>query len=135
AGVLQGIPSRHGTSMTRYFCIALAAILESVLSAHAQDKKDPPKTFTNGIGMKFVWIPAGTFVMGSPKDGEGRELFRTNEAQHKVTLSKGCFMGVHTVTQEQWKKVIGDNTSRFKGAENLPVENVSWVDCQNFIKK
>ena len=35
---------------------------------HAQKKKDPPKNFTNSIGMKFVWIPPGTFMMGSPKE-------------------------------------------------------------------
>jgi formylglycine-generating enzyme required for sulfatase activity len=121
--------------MTRYLCIVLPAILESVFSFHVEDKKDPPKTFTNSIGMKFVWIPPGSFIMGSPKGEEGRELLRTNEAQHKVTLSKGFFMGVHTVTQEQWKKVMGKNPSRFKGTQNLPVENVSWLDCQDFIKE
>jgi formylglycine-generating enzyme required for sulfatase activity len=44
-------------------------------------------------------------------------------------------MGVFTVTQEQWQEVMGKNPSRFKGEKNLPVENVSWDDCQDFIKK
>jgi sulfatase modifying factor 1 len=44
-------------------------------------------------------------------------------------------MGVYTVTQEQWKKVMGSNPSWFKGEKNLPVEQVSWGDCQKFIKK
>src|SRR5208283_815467 len=58
-----------------------------------------------------------------------------NETQHKVSLTKGFYMGVYTVTQEQWQTVMGNNPSRFKGEKNLPVEQVSWDDCQDFIKK
>jgi sulfatase modifying factor 1 len=82
--------------------------------------------------MKFVWIPPGTFMMGSPKEEKDREA---HETQHKVTLSRGFYMGVYTVTQEQWKEVMGNNPSYFKGVKNLPVEMVSWDDCQEFIKK
>ena len=93
---------------------------------------NPPKNFTNGIGMKFVWIPPGTFLMGSPKEEKERE---DNETQHKVTLTKGFYMGVYTVTQEEWQEVMGNNFSKFKGEKNLPVEQVSWNDCQEFVKK
>jgi formylglycine-generating enzyme required for sulfatase activity len=44
-------------------------------------------------------------------------------------------MGVYTVTQEEWQAVMGNNSSIFKGEKNLPVDNVSWNDCQGFIKK
>jgi formylglycine-generating enzyme required for sulfatase activity len=44
-------------------------------------------------------------------------------------------MGVYTVTQEEWQAVMGNNPSKFKGEKNLPVERVSWDDCQEFIKK
>jgi formylglycine-generating enzyme required for sulfatase activity len=98
---------------------------------HGQPK-DPPKNFTNSIGMKFVWIPPGNFVMGSPKD---KKLRHDNETHHKVTLIKGFYMGVHTVTQEQYETVMGKNPSHFRGEKNLPVERVSWNDCQEFIKK
>lgn len=97
-----------------------------------------PKNFTNSIGMKFVWIPAGNYMMGSPKEEKTRGA---DETQHKVTLTKGFYMGVYTVTQEQWKAVMDENPSYFqginnpKGEKNLPVESVSWDDCQNFIKK
>jgi formylglycine-generating enzyme len=87
---------------------------------------------TNSIGMKFAWIPPGSFMMGSPTEEWGRNL---NEIQHKVTLSKGFYMGVHLVTQEQWQEIMDNNPSRFTGKKNLPVENVSWDDCQTFIKK
>ena len=70
--------------------------------------------------------------MGSPKEEEKRQ---PNETQHKVTLTKGFYMGVHTVTQEQWKEITGNNPSKFKGEKNLPVEQVSWNDCQKFIEK
>jgi formylglycine-generating enzyme len=82
--------------------------------------------------MKFVWIPPGNFMMGSPKEEKER---KPDETQHKVTLTKGFYMGVYTVTQEQWKEVMGNNPSRNKGEKNLPVDFVSWDDCQEFIKK
>ena len=98
----------------------------------AQEKKDPPKNFTNRIGMKFVWIKPGSFMMGSPKEEKER---RDDETQHKVTLTKGFYMGVYTVTQEQWQEVMGNNPSFFRDKKNLPVESVPWDDCQEFIKK
>jgi formylglycine-generating enzyme required for sulfatase activity len=76
--------------MTRLFCLALVAALAINFPIQAQ-QEDPPKTFTNSIGMKFVWIPPGNFMMGCPKEEEQR---RDNETQHKVTLSKGFYMGV-----------------------------------------
>jgi formylglycine-generating enzyme len=118
--------------MTRSVLFALATTLASSLTLAAQDKKDPPKNYTNSIGMKFVWIPPGTFMMGSPKEEKPRS---DNESQHKVTLTKGFYIGVYTVTQEQWQEVTGKNHSHFKGEKNLPVDSVSWDDCQEFVKK
>ena len=118
--------------MTRPLYLSLVVALASHLPIQAQEKKDPPKTFANSIGMKFVWIPPGNFIMGSPMEEAQR---RADEIQHKVTLTKGFYMGVYTVTQEQWKEVMGDNPSVFKGEKKLPVEKVSWDDCQKFIKK
>jgi len=54
--------------------------------------------------------------------------------QHEVTLTKPFYMGKHEVTQEQWEAVMGKNPSDIKGAK-LPVTNVSWLDCKEFIKK
>ena len=108
--------------MKRLCCLALVAAFVTLagdLAVHAQEKKDPPKDFTNSIGMKFVWIKPGSFMMGSPKEEKERAAL---ENQHKVTLSKGFYMGVYTVTQEQWQEVMGNNPSHFKGEKNLPVE-------------
>jgi formylglycine-generating enzyme required for sulfatase activity len=117
--------------MTRLFCLVLVAALASHVPIHAQPK-DPPKTLNNSIGMKFVWIPPGSFMMGSPKVEKER---RDNETQHRVTLTKGFYMSVYAVTQEQYEMVMGRNPSHFKGEKNLPVENVSWDDCQEYINK
>jgi uncharacterized protein (TIGR02996 family) len=86
--------------------------------------------WTNSIGMEFACIPPGTFQMGSPRNEEMR---MPNEAQHPVTLTKGFFLGVHAVTQAQWQKVMGNNPSHFRG-DDLPVEQVSWEECQDFCR-
>lgn len=80
----------------------------------------------------FVNIPAGSFLMGSPKSEPGRCF---DEIQHKVTLSKDFEMMATQVTQAQWEKFMGNNPSRFRGNPNNPVEMVSWYDVQEFIKK
>src|SRR5208282_4351730 len=70
------------------------------VSARPNDGNEkPPKNFTNSIGMKFVWVPAGNFVMGSPANENEPGRIGT-EVQHKVALTKGFYMGVFTVTQE-----------------------------------
>ena len=117
--------------MTRLFCLGLFVALAIDFRLYAQPN-DPPKNFTNSLGMKFAWIPPGSFMMGSPKEEKERE---ENEILHKVTLTKGFYMGIYTVTQEEWQAVMGNNPSKFQGEKNLPVEMVSWDDCQGFIKK
>ena len=91
-----------------------------------------------GISLEMVLIPAGTFMMGSPAS---EEYHRDDETQHEVTLTTPFYMGKYAVTQEQWEAVMGTgflwfggNPSRTKGAK-LPVTDVSWEDCQEFIKK
>src|SRR5436309_4589509 len=105
--------------MKRLFCLVLVAIFAALAGDLAgfvvPDRKplgqgDSPIPFTNSIGMKFVWIPPGTFVMGSPN---GEKARRGDELQHKVTLTKGFYMGVYLVTQEEWQTVMGDNPSHF----------------------
>ncbi len=84
-------------------------------------------TFTNSIGMEFVKIPAGSFMM----------LDKSRDSQkpiHKVTISQGFWLQKTEVTQAQWQTVMGNNPSQFKG-DNLPVETVSWDDAQEFIKE
>ncbi len=84
-----------------------------------------------GVEMRMRWCPPGTFTMGSPKSEEGRGH---NETLHQVTLTKGFWLGETSVTQRQWTSVMGDNPSTWRG-DNLPVETISWDDCQSFIQK
>ena len=86
---------------------------------------------TNSVGMKFVWIPPGSFMMGSPDEEPRRD---PEETLHRVTLTKGFFVQETEVTQGQWQAVMENNPSEFKNCgENCPVENVSWNDVQAFI--
>ena len=85
----------------------------------------------NGVEFAFRWCPAGTFTMGSPESEDGHY---SGEKQHQVTLTKGFWMMETEVTQKQWKAVMGSNPSDFKG-DDLPVEKVSWDDCQEFCRK
>ena len=81
--------------------------------------------------MEFASIPAGKFLMGSPKTEKERD---PDETQHEVTLTQGFRMGVHEVTQAQYEQVMGKNPSFSKGA-TLPVEQVSYDDALAFCKK
>jgi formylglycine-generating enzyme required for sulfatase activity len=92
-----------------------------------------PPSFTNSIGMGFVRIPAGTFMMGSPDaDTEARD---NEKPTHRVTISQPFYLGKYPVTQAQWEAVMGTNPSQFKGNPNRPVESVSWDDVQAFMRK
>jgi len=87
--------------------------------------------FTNSIGMNFVLIPCGTFVIGSPLDELGRG---DDERQHEVTLSKGLYMQTTEVTQGQWRLIMGSNPSLYKDCGDFcPVERITWYDAQDFI--
>jgi len=91
------------------------------------------KTYISDVGMKFVYIPPGTFMMGSPENEPGRF---DGETQYRVTLTRGFYMQTTEVTQGQWKEVMGDNPSYFKECgDDCPVEMVSWDDAQKFIEK
>ncbi len=86
--------------------------------------------FGDGVKMDFVWIPPGEFLMGSPEGEMGRG---SNETPHRVTISKGFWMGKTEVTQTQWRRVMSINPSRNTTGAAQPVQCVSWYDCQEFI--
>jgi formylglycine-generating enzyme required for sulfatase activity len=109
----------------------------------------PPSPITRrGVGgevipLEMVYIPGGTFMMGSP-EGEG---YDSEKPQHEVTVP-AFFMGKYQVTQEQWKAVanlpqvdreLKPEPSNFKAEDNqknnLPVEQVSWYDAEEFCKR
>jgi eukaryotic-like serine/threonine-protein kinase len=81
------------------------------------------------VEMKFVLIPPGTFLMGSPLGELDRRLWEG--PVHRVTITKGFFLGIHPVTQAQWEQLLGGANCRFPG-EDRPVERVSWADGHVF---
>jgi len=101
--------------------------------SHQSSPISAQQAITNNIGMNFVLIPAGQFIMGSPPY-EPRRFDAEN--QHEVRISKPFYLQTTEVSQGQWKKVMGDNPSYFKDCgDECPVENVSWNDAQKFIIK
>ena len=101
--------------------------------------KEDYMTFTvGGESFTMVYVPGGTFMMGAQKTNSSQPnydpLADDDECPvHSVTVD-GFYMGKYEVTQRLWKAVMGNNPSRFKG-DNLPVEQVSWDDAQEFIEE
>ena len=86
----------------------------------------------DGISIEMVKVEAGTFMMGATPEMEKPNS--DEKPLHQVTLINDYYMGKYKVTQALWEAVMGSNPSYFKG-DNLPVEKVSWNDCQEFISK
>lgn len=89
-----------------------------------------PQVVFNRLGMAFILIPAGEFIMGDSKSA--RPL---KHPCHRVEISQPFYLGMHPVTQAQWEAVMGGNPSHFKGNPEHPVERVSWHDIQQFLRQ
>lgn len=131
--------------------VILVVVSQSGCSYNDISQKSPgQKVLTNSIDMKLVLIPKGKFLMGSPPDEKGSE---DNERRHEVTISRDYHLGMHEVTQVQYKQIMGKNPSGFQGdrvaerhpetgrlvtevnSANHPVEQVSWSDAVEFCQR
>ena len=92
------------------------------------DTTKPGTVMANQLGIEFVYVPSGSFMMGSDRGGADERPAR------RVAIGKGFYMGRYEITQAQWRMVMGTEPSNFKG-DDLPVEQISWEDAQSFIKK
>ncbi len=96
--------------------------------------EDIPKTLEvdlgEGVKLELMCIPEGTFKMGSLRI----DSYENDMPRHEVTLTNPFYMAKYAVTQEQWRVVMGNNLSYFKGVK-LPVNQISWNDAKEFIKK
>ena len=124
------------------FSLLTVFVTLSMVSCGSDDPEDTPdvptpsplkdQTFTvEGVSFTMKAVQGGTFTMGS--SDEDTEADSDEKPAHSVTLSN-FWIGQTEVTQELWEKVMKNNPSYFKG-NKLPVESVSWTDCQDFIKE
>ncbi len=82
----------------------------------------------DGVKIEMVSVPAGSFDMGGTVEANEQPV-------HRVTITKPFLMGKYEVTQAQWMAVMGQTLSNFNWDPDHPVEQVSWTDCQEFIRK
>ena len=109
------------------FCCYLWGTTSEV---YAQNKE--LKIIVNDMAFTMIFVEGGSFTMGCPSEEE-YNCFDSEDPQHLVSISN-YYIGQTEVTQTLWNSVVDRNPSFFEG-DSLPVENVSWYDCQNFILK
>ncbi|MGM9712617.1 MAG: formylglycine-generating enzyme family protein [Prevotella sp.] len=90
-----------------------------------------PRVSLDDIMRNMVYVEGGTFTMGATSEQQSPDS--DEKPTHRVSLSS-YYIGKYEVTQALWKAVMGNNPSNWKG-DNLPVEQVSWDDCQAFLRK
>lgn len=108
---------------------------ETYCKARAEFKRGIPNILTfnaNGVVFDMMPVEGGTFKMGATRE-QSSDAWDTEMPKHRVTLSS-YYIGELEVTQALWQAVMGTNPSQKQGY-NLPVDRVSWNDCQNFITK
>ena len=106
----------------------IATIIDKM--AGKENKPGETQTFTvNGVSFTMIGVEGGTFMMGN----DNSDALRNEKPVHQVTVSSFS-IGQTEVTQALWYSVMGTNPSQFKSMK-LPVEMVSWDDCQTFITK
>jgi len=118
----------------------LEAIRQNALPFYPMIQKElrtstKPVEVKNSIGMEFVLIPSGEFLMGIKKEEmEGRSY--NGQPLHNVKIKQEFYIGKFEVTQGQWQALMGKNPSEFQNCgSDCPVENIQWNDVKAFIKK
>ncbi len=111
--------------------LVIIALLTLEMAVMAQGVPQSKETYTvNGVSFKMVRVEGGAFKMGATED-QAEMIFP--KPVRDVTVNSFS-IGETEVTQELWEAVMGDNPSDQK-EKDCPVVNVSWYDCQKFIKK
>ena len=105
---------------------------EERIEAERQEKENKRKAIIAKVKADMVYVEGGTFMMGSLSSD--KNAYPAEKPRHQVTLSSFS-IGKYEVTQELWQAVMDSNPSKFEGDLKLPVENVSWNECQEFIHK
>ena len=123
----------EGDLAMRKFIIPVLFIVVMLGFTFSGYAEEPKERIKNSLGMEFVLINPGKFLMGSPADEPGRY---TGERQHRVNLTEPFYLQTTEVTQRQWQALMGENPSVHKRCgDSCPVEQISWEDAQRFIQK
>ena len=109
---------------------AISRVVGSITYHKTENKQE--EFVVNDVSFKMITIQGGTFTMGATSE-QGSDADDDEKPKHSVTLSD-YMIGETVVTQALWEAVMGSNPSKFKGSQ-IPIEEVSWDDCQMFIKK
>jgi formylglycine-generating enzyme required for sulfatase activity len=122
-----------GDMVMRKLIIPIQFIMVMIALVFNGYAEQPKEKITNSLGMELVLIQPGQFMMGSPEDEPGRN---SGEKPHQVNLTKPFYLQTTEVTQAQWKALMGKNpASNKRCGESCPVEEVSWEDAQEFVRK
>ncbi|MUG95987.1 SUMF1/EgtB/PvdO family nonheme iron enzyme [Scytonema sp. UIC 10036] len=137
-GVKLWIPGRKLPQFS--FSVVTVNATGEIIKRETHQAKYFREDLGDGVTLDMVYIPGGSFLMGSPETEEGR--YKDESPQHEVTVQP-FFMGKYPVTQKQWRVVaalapvnreLDPNPSHFKGV-NRPVESISWYDAVEFCDK
>lgn len=125
----------HFTSSVRRLLLAgVLTLLPLAAETTAPNDSAQKNRVIDDLSLELLWVPPGTFVMGSPIGEPERN--KAEGPQTRVTLSRGFWLGKTEITQAQYEAVMGTNPSTFKGlGGNAPVERVSWIDAMAFCRK
>ena len=129
---LQITLTKEATAMQQSTVVQPTVAQQSVVQAPITNSDNISIPVKDGISIDMVRVEAGTFTMGATAEIENP--LRDEKPAHQVTLTNDYYIGKYEVTQALWQAVMGNNPSKLKG-DNLPVEQVSWDDCQDFLSK
>ena len=130
-------PNNYGFFYYKVYAVghgltSAASDVSNIVSYNHYEYQNLPngiRFYINGVSFNMIKVAGGTFQMGSTS-GNNNE-----RPVHQVTLTNDYYIGETEVTQKLWTAVMGSNPSRFTSSNKLPVEKVSWDDCQTFITK
>ena len=129
---LQIILSKEATATQQSTITQPIVAQQPVVQTPVTNRDNISIPVKDGISIDMVRVEAGTFTMGATP--EMKKSFDKEKPTHQVTLTNDYYIGKYEVTQTLWQAVMGYNPSKFMG-DNLPVESVSWDDCQEFLTK
>jgi len=118
--------TQNPANLNVYRSIEKTQLAKQYASIHVSG---PPRMLQNHLGMVFQLIEPGPFMMGSPPSEMGHQQ---EETYHQVILQKPFYMMTTPVTQQQWRRVAGENMNKFQNPD-LPVSNVSWLAAESFV--